>query len=73
MIKVEHLHKTFGELKALHDISLNVEEGEIVCLIGYPGYKIFLIGSVVFDQLNFCNTLNRILVCKTRLSGIARR
>ncbi|MBO7703525.1 MAG: amino acid ABC transporter ATP-binding protein [Solobacterium sp.] len=37
MIKVEHLHKTFGELKALHDISLNVEEGEIVCLIGPSG------------------------------------
>ena len=37
MIKVEHLNKTFGELKALHDINLNVEEGEIVCLIGPSG------------------------------------
>ncbi|MBQ9327409.1 MAG: amino acid ABC transporter ATP-binding protein [Solobacterium sp.] len=37
MIKVEHLHKSFGELKALHDINLEVKEGEIVCLIGPSG------------------------------------
>ena len=29
MIKVEHLYKTFGELKALHDINLEIDEGEI--------------------------------------------
>lgn len=37
MIKVEHLYKTFGELKALHDINLEIDEGEIVCLIGPSG------------------------------------
>ncbi len=37
MIKVEHLYKNFGELKALKDINLEVEEGEIVCLIGPSG------------------------------------
>ena len=37
MIKVEHLHKSFGELRALHDINLTVNDGEIVSLIGPSG------------------------------------
>ena len=37
MIKVEHLYKHFGDLKALKDISLHVDEGEIICLIGPSG------------------------------------
>jgi ABC-type branched-subunit amino acid transport system ATPase component len=28
VIKVEHLYKTFGELKALHDINLEIDEGK---------------------------------------------
>jgi methyl coenzyme M reductase system subunit A2 len=42
MIKVENLSKTYkiengGEIKALNDINLNVEEGEIVGIIGMSG------------------------------------
>lgn len=37
MIKVEHLYKTFGTLEALRDINLEIDEGEIVCLIGPSG------------------------------------
>lgn len=37
MIKVEHLHKSFGAFKALHDISLEIDDGEIVSLIGPSG------------------------------------
>ena len=37
MIKVEHLHKSFGEFKALKDISLEIRDGEIVSLIGPSG------------------------------------
>lgn len=37
MIKVEHLHKSFGAFKALHDISLEINDGEIVSLIGPSG------------------------------------
>ncbi len=36
-IKVEHLNKTFGTLKALKDVSLEIDDGDIVCLIGPSG------------------------------------
>ncbi len=36
-IKVEGLHKSFGDLKALKDINLTVNDGEIVSLIGPSG------------------------------------
>ena len=34
MIDIQHLSKSFGRQEVLHDISLNVQEGEVVCLIG---------------------------------------
>ena len=34
IIEVKHLHKVFGDLEVLKDISFNVEEGEVICLIG---------------------------------------
>lgn len=37
MIKVKNIHKNFGSLKAVHDVSLEIEKGEIVCLIGPSG------------------------------------
>lgn len=37
MIKVEHISKSFGKLKALDDVSLHVNKGEIICLIGPSG------------------------------------
>lgn len=37
MLKVEHLSKKFGDLEVLKDISLNVEEGEVVTIIGPSG------------------------------------
>ena len=36
-IKVEHLNKTFSTLKALKDVSLEIDDGDIVCLIGPSG------------------------------------
>lgn len=37
MIKLEHIKKSFGDIHAVHDVSLEVKQGEIVCLIGPSG------------------------------------
>ena len=37
MLKVEHLEVRYGDLQVLWDVSLNVDEGEIVALIGSNG------------------------------------
>ena len=37
MIKLEHIYKSFGDLKAVDDVSLEVKKGEIICLIGPSG------------------------------------
>jgi branched-chain amino acid transport system ATP-binding protein len=36
-LKIEHLAAWYGETQALHDISLEVREGETVCLLGRNG------------------------------------
>ncbi|MGN6508621.1 MAG: ABC transporter ATP-binding protein [Chitinophaga sp.] len=36
-IIVEHIHKSFGDVKALHDITFTVNEGELFGLIGPDG------------------------------------
>jgi branched-chain amino acid transport system ATP-binding protein len=37
VLRVEHLQVRYGAITALHDISLSVEEGELVALIGVNG------------------------------------
>lgn len=37
MIKVNHLLKKFGNLEVLKDINLDINEGEVVCIIGPSG------------------------------------
>lgn len=37
MLKLERLNKSFGSLKAISDVSLHIEEGEIVGIIGPNG------------------------------------
>lgn len=37
LLEINHLKKSFGDLDVLHDISLAVEEGEVVSIIGPSG------------------------------------
>ena len=37
MISVKHLYKSFGDLEVLKDISLEIEQGEVVVVIGPSG------------------------------------
>lgn len=37
IVEVNHLKKSFGDLEVLKDITFDVEEGEVVCLIGPSG------------------------------------
>ena len=36
-ITVEQLKKSFGDLEVLKDISIEIKEGEVVCMIGPSG------------------------------------
>lgn len=37
LLSVENLHVSYGQIKALHGISFEIAEGEIVCIIGANG------------------------------------
>ena len=37
MLKVEHVSKQFGDVKALNDVSFSIADGEIMGLIGQNG------------------------------------
>ena len=37
LLEINHLKKYFGELEVLKDISMSVEEGEVVSIIGPSG------------------------------------
>lgn len=36
-LKVEHLKKSFGHLEVLKDLNVEVQEGEVICIIGPSG------------------------------------
>ncbi|MGH0052148.1 MAG: sugar ABC transporter ATP-binding protein [Sphaerochaetaceae bacterium] len=36
-LKIRHIHKTFDAVKALVDVNLNIEKGEIHCIVGENG------------------------------------
>ncbi len=48
MIELQHIHKTFGKLTALNDISLTLNKGECIALVGPNGCgKTTLIKSIL--------------------------
>ena len=64
MIKIENLHKSYGKLKVLNGIDMEVDNGEVVCLIGASGsgkstlllcvnaLEIIDNGKVIVDNIN---------------------
>ena len=39
MLKIEHLTKTYGEKRAVDDLSLHIRPGEIYGFIGHNGLR----------------------------------
>ena len=37
IIKISHLHKSFGEVKAVNDLSFRVKKGELFAFLGVNG------------------------------------
>ena len=37
ILKIEKLEKSFGELKVLKSIDLEIHKGEVVCIVGVSG------------------------------------
>ncbi len=79
MLKIEHLTKTFGEKKAVDDLSLHIAPGEICGFIGHNGAgKTTTLKSVVgiqnFDEgeITICGTSIKAdpLTCKKQIAYI---
>ena len=49
MIKIEHVKKNFGHLEVLHDVSLTVDDGNVIVILGPSGSgKTTLLRSINF-------------------------
>ena len=51
IIEIEHLHKSFGEVKAVQDLSFRVKEGELFAFLGVNGAGKSTTISVMCGQL----------------------
>lgn len=79
MLKIEHLTKTYGDKKAVDDLSLHVEGGEIFGFIGHNGagktttikavcgILDFDCGEIILDGISIKENP---LLCKSRLAYI---
>ena len=79
MLRIEHLTKTFGEKKAVDDLSLHIAPGEIYGFIGHNGAgKTTTLKAVAgilrFDsgeiRIDGCSVTEQPLECKRRLAYI---
>ena len=79
MLKIEHLTKTYGEKKAVDDLSLHIQKGEIFGFIGHNGAGKSTtlksaVGILKFDAgtitINGHSLLNDPVTCKQELAYI---
>ena len=79
MLKIEHLTKTYGEKKAVDDLSLHIQAGEIFGFIGHNGAGKSTtlksaVGILKFDEgtitINGHSLLNDPITCKQELAYI---
>ena len=56
MLKIEGVHSFYGNIEALRGVSLDVEDGEIVTLIGANGAgKSTLLMTPIFSAMDIIN------------------
>ena len=67
MIHMEHLYKSFGDLEVLKDISLDVQKGEVLVIIGPSGSG----KSTMLRCMNLLETppSGSITVCVTEITA----
>lgn len=82
MLKVRNLSKKFGELIVLNEITMNVDEGEVVCIIGPSGSgkSTFLrcinqlerpdCGEVLYNGVNFLEKNSDIRLLREELGMV---
>lgn len=51
IIEIEHLNKSFGEIKAVQDLSFRVKEGELFAFLGVNGAGKSTTISIMCGQL----------------------
>ena len=52
IIKIENLHKSFGEVKAVNDLSFKVRKGELFAFLGENGAGKSTTISIICSQLS---------------------
>ena len=58
-ISVHNLKKNFGKLEVLKDISIEIREGEVVCMIGPSG------SLLIYIQIGRGKPSRVVVLCKT--------
>lgn len=69
IIKIEHLSKSFGEVKAVNDLSFSVRKGELFAFLGVNGAGKSTTISILCDQLSMDS--GEIFVCGENLKKSA--
>jgi len=82
ILEISHLNKSFGSLEVLRDISMNVEEGEVVSLIGASGsgkstllrcinlLETYDAGQILFEGINIIGARSSINTYRTHVGMI---